>query len=134
MNDLNHCQFIGRLGKDVELRFSGQNDAVATFSLACGWKTKTKEGTEWINVTVFGKLAEICAEYLKKGSQVYVSGRMRSEKYTTKEGIEKTGTKIIADTMQMLGGKDSAKYAQPEKTKSESEEKQEPMLEDDIPF
>lgn len=132
MNDLNHCQFIGRLGRDVELRFSGQNDAVATFSLACGWKTKTKEGTEWINVTVFGKLAEICAEYLKKGSQVYVSGRMRSEKYTTKEGIEKTGTKIIADTMQMLGGKsDGSKQA---KANAEPEESNEPMLDDDIPF
>ncbi|CAB5225540.1 Ssb Single-stranded DNA-binding protein [uncultured Caudovirales phage] len=132
MNDLNHCQFIGRLGKDVELRFSGQNDAVATFSLACGWKTKTKEGTEWINVTVFGKLAEICAEYLKKGSQVYVSGRMRTEKYTTKEGIEKSGTKIIADTMQMLGGKsEGSKQAQ---AKNEPEQTDEPMLDDDIPF
>lgn len=132
MNDLNNCQFIGRLGKDVELRFSGQNDAVATFSLACGWKTKTKEGTEWINVTVFGKLAEICAEYLKKGSQVYVSGRMRTEKYTTKEGVEKYGTKIIADTMQMLGGKSSeGKQAA---TKNEPAEKFEPMAEDDIPF
>jgi single-strand DNA-binding protein len=132
MNDLNHCQFIGRLGRDVELRFSGQNDAVATFSLACGWKTKTKEGTEWINVTVFGKLAEICAEYLKKGSQVYVSGRMRTEKYTTKEGIEKSGTKIIADTMQMLGGKsEGSKQAH---ARNEPEQTDEPMLDDDIPF
>lgn len=132
MNDLNHCQFIGRLGKDVELRFSGQNDAVATFSLACGWKTKTKEGTEWINVTIFGKLAEIAAQYLKKGSQVYVAGRMRTEKYTTKEGVEKYGTKIIADTMQMLGGKDSAKYAQPEN--NENKESVPDMPIDDIPF
>ena len=132
MNDLNHCQFIGRLGKDVELRFSGQNDAVATFSLACGWKTKTKEGTEWINVTIFGKLAEIAAQYLKKGSQVYVAGRMRTEKYTTKEGVEKYGTKIIADTMQMLGGKtDGSKQTN---AKTEPELKDEPPLDDDIPF
>jgi single-strand DNA-binding protein len=136
MNDLNQCQFIGRLGKDVELRFAGQGDAVANFSLACGWKTKTKEGTEWINVTVFGKLGEIAAQYLKKGSQVYISGRMRTEKYTGKDGIEKYGTKIIADTLQMLGGKDSAKYAEPDTKKQEAEsaEKFEPYAEDDIPF
>ena len=132
MNDLNHCQFIGRLGKEVELRVSGQGDSVATFSLACGWKTKTKEGTEWINVTIFGKLAEIAAQYLKKGSQVYVSGRMRTEKYTTKEGVEKYGTKIIADTMQMLGGKSSEGSSQPKNDTHKEAEPDMPL--DDIPF
>ena len=81
-------------------------------------------------------MAEIAAQYLKKGSQVYISGRMRTEKYTTKEGVEKYGTKIIADTMQMLGGKDSAKYAQPENAAQENATAQnfDPLNEDDIPF
>jgi single-strand DNA-binding protein len=105
-SDLNMWQGIGRLGKDVELRFTASGDAIANFSIACGWKTKDKEGTEWVNITVFGKLAEVCGKYLKKGSQVYVSGSMRTEKYTDKvTGVEKYSTKIVADKMQMLGGK-----------------------------
>ena len=105
-SDLNMWQGIGRLGKDVELRFSASGDAIANFSIACGWKTKDKEGAEWVNITAFGKLAEICGKYLKKGSQVYVSGSMRTEKYTDKvTGVEKYSTKIVAEKMQMLGGK-----------------------------
>lgn len=105
MNDLNQCQFIGRLGKDVELRYTPQNDAVANISLACGWKSKDKEGTEWVNVTAFGKLAEISGQYLTKGSQVFVQGKMKTEKYT-KDGIDRYSTKIIADKIQMLGKKE----------------------------
>lgn len=105
-NDLNQCQFIGRLGKDVEMRFLPDGKPVANFSLACGWKTQSKEGVEWVNVVVFDKLAEICAQYLKKGSQVFVQGKMRTEKYTDKaSGVEKYSVKIVADRMQMLGGK-----------------------------
>lgn len=105
-NDLNQCQFIGRLGRDVEMRFLPNGDPVANFSLACGWKTKDKEGVEWVAVVVFGKLAEICGQYLKKGAQVFIQGRMRTEKYTDKEtGVEKYSVKIVADKMQMLGGK-----------------------------
>lgn len=109
-NDLNQCTFIGRLGADVEMRFMTSGDAVASFSIAVGsqWKDKTsgekQESVEWVNVTAFGKLAEICGKYLKKGSQIYLSGRMKTDKYE-KDGITRYSTKIIADTMQMLGAK-----------------------------
>jgi single-strand DNA-binding protein len=117
-NDLNQCQFIGRLGKDVELRFTASGDAVANFSIACGWKTKDKEGAEWVSITAFGKLGEICGKYLKKGSQVYVSGRMRTDKYTDKvSGVEKFSTKIVAENMQMLGGKPETETEPPHNAK-----------------
>lgn len=135
MNDLNLCQFIGRLGKDPEVRYSPNGDSLATFSIACGWKTKTKEGAEWINITVFGKLAEICGQYLKKGSQVYVAGRMRTEKYTTKEGVEKYGTKVIADTMQMLSGKSNDNQPKNDAQEHQPAKQFDPeMPDDDIPF
>jgi len=127
MNDLNQCQFIGRLGKDVELRYTPQNDPVANISLACGWKSKDKEGTEWVNVTAFGKLAEISGQYLTKGSQVFVQGKMKTEKYT-KDGIDRYSTKIIADKIQMLGKKETTTT----RVMPTSEELT--SLPDDIPF
>lgn len=135
MSDLNLCQFIGRLGKDPEVRYSPNGDTVGTFSIACSWKTKQKEGAEWINITVFGKLAEICGQYLKKGSQVYVAGRMRTEKYTTKEGVEKYGTKVIADTMQMLGSKSNDNQSKNDAKENQPAKQFDPdMPDDDIPF
>lgn len=109
-NDLNNCYFIGRLSRDPETRYLPSGEAVASFSLAVGstWKDKQgqkQESTEWVNVTAFGKLAEICTQYLAKGSRVYLSGRMKTDKYNDKEGITRYSTKIIADRMQMLGGK-----------------------------
>jgi single-strand DNA-binding protein len=107
MSDLNQCSFIGRLGKDVELRVTPAGDSIANFSIGCGWKTKSKEGTEWVNVSAFGKLAEICGQYLTKGSQVFVQGKMKTEKYEA-NGVTKYSTKISADTVQFLGkGKES---------------------------
>lgn len=108
MSDLNQCSFIGRLGRDVELRVTPAGDSVANFSIGCGWKTKSKEGTEWVNVSAFGKLAEICGQYLTKGSQVFVQGKMKTEKYEDKSGVTKYSTKIAAETVQFLGkGKES---------------------------
>lgn len=92
-NDLNQCSFIGRLGADVEMRYMPSGDAVASFSIAVGsqWKDKAsgekRESVEWVNITAFGKLGEICGEYLRKGSQVYVSGRLKTEKYQAKDGL-----------------------------------------------
>lgn len=108
-NDLNLCQFIGRLGSDPDMRFMTSGKAVASFSIAVGsqWKDKSgekQESTEWVTITAFDKLAEICGEYLKKGSHVYVSGRFKTEKYE-KDGQTKYSTKIVAEQMQMLGGK-----------------------------
>jgi single-strand DNA-binding protein len=106
-NDLNHCEFIGRLGRDPESRFTPSGDQIVNFSLAVGWKTKDKEGVEWISVVAFGKLAEICAEYLNKGKQIYVSGRWNTQKWQDKEtGQDRYSTRLIADQMQMLGSKD----------------------------
>ena len=104
-NDLNRCEFIGRLGKDPELRYSPGGDAFCNFSIACGWKTKDKEGAEWVRATAFGKLAEICGQYLKKGSQVYIAGRLTTRKWKNKEGVDQYSTEINVDQMQMLGGK-----------------------------
>jgi single-strand DNA-binding protein len=108
-NDLNLCQFIGRLGRDPEKRFMASGDAVVNFSIAVGWKGKDKEGTEWIRVNAYGKLAEICAEYLAKGSQVYIAGRMTTRKWQDKDGQDRYSTEINADRMQMLGGKSEPK-------------------------
>jgi single-strand DNA-binding protein len=136
-NDLNLCQFIGRLGKDVELKFLPNNDPVCNFSLACGWKARDKEGTEWMSIVVFGKLAEICSQYLKKGSLVYVSGKMRTEKYT-KDNVEKYSVKIIADKMQMLGGKNEENIKTSGTDWTNEMPKPTPVsfndIEDDIPF
>lgn len=122
-NDLNQCQFIGRLGKDPETRYVPSGEAICNFSIAVGsqWKNKAgekQEATEWVNITAFGTLAGICAEYLKKGSQVYISGRMKTEKYQAKDGTDRYSTKIIADRMQMLGGKSDFHDAEPEQRKA----------------
>jgi len=142
-NDLNQYQCIGRLGKDPESRFMPNGTQVTSFSVAVGsqWKDKAgdkQEATEWVSVTAFDKLAEICDKYLVKGSQVYVSGRMKTDKYTDKQGVEKYSTKIVAERMQMLGGK------QDEGGKREGGKQEAPKpaagasgfddLENDIPF
>lgn len=134
-NDLNQCQFIGRLGKDVEMRFLPNGDPVANFSIAAGWKAKDKEGVEWVPIVAFGKLAEICGEYLKKGQQVYVQGRMRIEKYTDKNsGVEKYSTKIYADKMQMLGGKSDGGGSNSKESRAPEPPPMSDMPDDDIPF
>lgn len=113
-NDLNQCQFIGRLGKDVEMRFTPEGAAVANFSVACGWESRDKsgnkkEGTEWVNVAVYGKMAEVCAEYLSKGSQVFVQGRIKTEKWQDKvTGADRYSTRINADKVQFLGSKSTS--------------------------
>lgn len=116
-NDLNQCQFIGRLGQDPEMRYMPSGDAVASFSVACGEKWKDKQGvaqerTEWVNCAAFGKLAEIIGEYLKKGSQVFVSGKMKTEKYQAQDGTDRYSTKIIVQNMQMLGSRDQGQASQ----------------------
>ena len=108
---INQITIVGRLGQDVEMRQTKSGGAVASFSVATteSWKDKNsgekQEKTTWHSVTAFGRLAEICGDYLHKGSLVYVQGRMEHEKYTDKAGIEKFSAKIIANQMKMLGGK-----------------------------
>ena len=111
MSSLNKAILIGNLGKDPEIRHGKDGGQIASFSIATSetWKDKTtgekKEKTEWHNISVFGRLAEIVGQYLKKGSTVYVEGRITTEKWTDKEGNDRYTTKIIANEMKMLGGK-----------------------------
>ena len=129
-NDLNQCNFIGRLGADPETRYMPNGDGVCSFRIAVGWKTKEKEGAEWVSITAFGKLSEICAQYLTKGSQVFVSGRMKTEEYE-KDGIKRYSTKIVADRMQMLGGKPSGESAPSEKPQRNAQGAPKQSFEDD---
>ena len=132
-NDLNQCNFIGRLGADPETRFTPSGDAVCSFRIAVGWKSKEKEGTEWVSITTFGKLAEICGQYLAKGSQVFVSGRMKTEEYE-RDGVKRYSTKIVADRMQMLGGKQSADTPQEKPRPSAKTEPSFEVMDSEIPF
>lgn len=114
MASLNKVQIIGNLGRDPETRYMPSGDAMTTIAVATTetWKDKAtgekKEATEWHRITFFGKLAEIAGQYLKKGSQVYVEGSLRTRKYTDKDGVEKYATDIRADEMKMLGGRPGA--------------------------
>ena len=110
MASVNKVIIVGNLGKDPEERSFPDGSPVCNITVACSEKYKDKQGeqkevTEWINVVFFGKLAEIAGQYLKKGSSVYVEGKLKTEKYTDKNGVEKYSTKVIANSMQMLGGK-----------------------------
>jgi len=112
---VNKVILVGNLGKDPDIRYTPGGAAVASFSVATteSWKDKQTgekvEKTEWHNITAFGKLAEICGEYLKKGSQVYVEGRIQTDKYQDKQtGQDRYSTKIIINDMQMLGGRSGA--------------------------
>ena len=107
---INKGILVGTLGKDPEVRYSQSGSALTSVSIATNesWKDKNgekQERTEWHRVKFFGKLAEIAGEYLKKGGQVYIEGSLRTEKYTDKQGVEKYSTDIIANEMQMLGGR-----------------------------
>lgn len=110
---------IGNLTRDPDVRYLPNGDAVANCSIACNetWKNKDgqkQEKVEFINLVLFKRLAEIAGEYLKKGSQIYVEGKVTTEKYTDKAGVEKYATKIRVDNLQMLGSKvDSADRPQP---------------------
>lgn len=110
MASVNKCIFIGNLGRDPEIRYMPGGDAVANFSIACTDSFKDKSGqkqerTEWVRIAMFGRQAEIAGEYLKKGSSVYIEGRMQTRKWTNKEGQDQYTTEIVADRMQMLGGR-----------------------------
>ena len=110
-NDLNLCQFIGRLGNDPEIRYLPNGDAVANISIAVGskWKNKqtgeAQESVEWVRCTAFRQLAEIIKQYLTKGSRIYASGRMKTRKYQAQDGSDRYSTEIVLENMQMLDGK-----------------------------
>jgi len=111
MASVNKVILVGNTGRDPETRYMPSGDAVTNISIATSDRYKdrqsgeVKEATEWHRVAFFGKLAEIADKYLKKGTQVYIEGRLRTRKWTDQNGQEKYATEIIADSMQMLGGK-----------------------------
>ena len=111
MASVNKVILIGNLGKDPELKFLPSGQPVANFQIATSekWKDKstgeTKEQTEWHNIIMFGKLAEIAGQYLKKGSSVFVEGRLQTRKWQDKNGQDRYTTEIIANEMKMLGGR-----------------------------
>lgn len=106
MASVNKVLIVGRCGRDPETRFLASGDAVTNLAVATSYKPKDKpEVVEWHRVSLFGKLAEIAGQYLTKGSSVYIEGRLQTRKYTDKDGVEKYATDIIAEQMQMLGGK-----------------------------
>ena len=111
MASVNKVILIGNLGKDPETRYAPSGDAICNITLATTdtWRDKAsgekREATEWHKVGFFGKLAEIAGQYLRKGSQVYIEGSLRTRKWTDKDGVERYTTEIRADVMKMLGGK-----------------------------
>lgn len=113
MASVNKVIIVGNLGRDPETRYMPSGDAVTNITVATTDRYRDKqsgdmkETTEWHRIAFFGKLAEIAGQYLKKGSQVYVEGSLRTRKYTDKDGVEKYATEIRADSMQMLGSRQS---------------------------
>ena len=120
---VNKAILIGRLGRDPEVRYMPNGEAVCNFSIATSetWNDQhgqKQERTEWHAITLYRRMAEVAGQYLKKGSQVYIEGRIQSRKYTDKNGIERTAYEIIGNEMKMLGGKaegssESANTAEP---------------------
>lgn len=142
---LNKVILIGRLGKDPETRFMPNGEAVCNFSVATSesWKDqngKRQERIEWHNITMYRRLAEIAGQYLNKGSQVYLEGKIQSRKYQGKDGIERTTYDIIVNEMKMLGGGNGEQQAQGEApTPPRSQAPAAPAapaedIDDDIPF
>ena len=105
---VNKAILIGHLGADPEVRYTPNGDPVATFNMATSENRRDKEGnqqeqTEWHRIVTFGKLAEICGQYLKKGKLVYIEGRIQTRNWEDKEGVKRYTTEIVASNMTMLG-------------------------------
>lgn len=143
MASLNKVMLIGNLGKDPEVRYTTSGTAVASFSLATSEKFKNKNGeweerTEWHNVTLWSRLAEIAGEYLSKGKTVYIEGRLQTRKWQDRDGRDRYTTEIVGEKMQMLSGRGEGGG----RTKSTGEPSYEPSSyeepvfnpDDDIPF
>lgn len=133
---MNKVILIGRLGRDPETRYMPNGEAVCNFSVATSEKYTDKNGqrqeaTEWHNVTMYRKLAEIAGKYLTKGSQVYLEGKIQSRKYTDKNGAERTAYDIIANEMKMLGGNGQAAQEQPKQPQGNAQSAKDIS---DVPF
>ncbi|UCB53909.1 MAG: single-stranded DNA-binding protein [Thiotrichales bacterium] len=145
MAGINKVILVGRLGKDPETKYMPSGDAVTSFSIATSenWKDKQsgekREKTEWHNIVAFRRLGEICGEYLRKGSQVYIEGKLQTRKWQDKNGNDRYTTEIVANEMQMLGGRPSGdSFAPAQNSAPRRAEPAAAMVEDgfddDIPF
>ena len=143
---VNKVILVGRLGRDPEVRYLPNGEAVANFSIATSeqWKDRNgerQERTEWHNITMYRRLAEIAGDYLRKGQEVYIEGKIQSRKYTGKDGVERVAYDIIASEMKMIGGKgdssSSAVQDEPKPQPVQREQASAPIvddLSDDVPF
>ncbi len=141
---LNKVILIGNLGRDPETRYMTNGDAVCNFSVATSenWTDRNsgqrQERTEWHNIVLYRKLAEIAGQCLKKGSQVYLEGKIQSRKYTNKQGVERTAYEIVCSEMKMLGGKAEGAEMQNTPPPPAQQQTAAPMpkddIDDDVPF
>ena len=120
--DLNQCNFIGRLGADPELRYTPQGAAVCSFTIAVGDDYKNKDGqkveqTEWVRIVAFNRLAEIIEEYCRKGSKVFVTGKMKTRSWE-QDGIKRYATEIVAGEMQMLDSRGTGDQPHPQESEA----------------
>ena len=134
---LNKVMVIGHLGKDPEMRYTPSGRPVTTFTLAVSRSWSSADGerhaeTEWFNVVAWGNLAEICKQYLNKGQQVYVEGRLQTRRWEDKEGQKRTSVEIVASEMMMLGDRRDASQAGEEG--SAASEAEAATAEDEFPF
>jgi len=141
MASLNKVMLIGNLGKDPEVRFTTSGTAVASFSIATSERFKGKSGdweerTEWHNVVLWGKLAEIAGEYLAKGKTVYIEGRLQTRKWQDRDGKDRYTTEIVGEKMQMLSAKGDGGARNSGGGASPATSFEEPAFnpDDDIPF
>ena len=137
MAGVNKAILVGRLGKDPEIKYTPSGTAIANFTMATSENYKDKDGqkqerTEWHRIVAFGKLAEICGEYLAKGKQVYVEGRIQTRSWDDKDGNKKYMTEIVANTMQMLGKADES--ASGASAADSSVVPESPQVDEDVPF
>jgi single-strand DNA-binding protein len=137
MASVNKVILLGNLGKDPEVRYTAGGTAVASFSLATSERFKGKDGqyeekTEWHNITLWGRLAEVAGEYLAKGKTAYIEGRLQTRKWADKEGKDRYTTEVVGEKMQMIGGKGERS----EKPKDTGNSYEEPSFnpDDEIPF
>ncbi|MCX8073078.1 MAG: single-stranded DNA-binding protein [Candidatus Binatia bacterium] len=136
---VNKVILVGNLGRDPEVRFTPNGQAVARFSVATTEKWRDQQGqlqerTEWHNVVVWGKQAEACGQYLAKGRQVYVEGRLQTRSYDDKDGIKRQVVEVIAQTVRFLGGGGARPQAEATPLVPPGEGPAVPPEEDDIPF